>query len=691
METSSALPAHRPRRRERPKTRDPAGHQVVQAPALGGIAWDSGGLSDPFLPPRGCPVPLDALPKADCSGGGLAEAADGKPLQGRAEDSVQPRREAVPQDLGVRATVVRAMQEALWSRLRECPDLVLSEEEVEGIAADIEAALFDLTQDTSCRYKSKYRSLLFNLRDPRNLDLFLKVVHGDVTPDKLVRMNSIQLAPQELSRWRDQEEKRGLEIIEQQQKEPCGLPASKLTHKGEVEILRDVDQTLTLEDLVGPSVSRDRSPLALPAPLEDAPDQHRHHVLDPSCRICTDWETSSGLPGFSRATSNGDDEVSQRAPSPTPVSSPEMPQTKETSLTEPQDRQQISAGPTKALPTPISWEGALDMFSIKRFRVKAQLVSGHSWQLIQALPEVIHSAGCILPNTIWDLLASVCPAEAKDICVVRLCPQGAQDTQNCRLLYSYLNNKQRHGLGAVEHMGVVLLPLPAFQPLPARLRPLGGPGLEATHSSLLLAVLLPKKGLPDPSKSSLVWGKIHKMVSFNRKVEMRCYQQEDKKQDVALKGSPNPGGSLQQSQGKGSLPSREANAWQRLPRGRGRMQAEPETCHGPGRRQRPPVLGWFQPQCPSSVTPTVYDFGHVQHRHRASCPYQALLQYLEPLVTMSHQLQASLCPQARTPTPHPLQHLPSAPAVPEPPGPVPDPSLGPVDGADSECLLPGKA
>lgn len=42
----------------------------------------------------------------------------------------------------------------------------------------------------------------------------------------------------------------GLNIIEQQQKEPCRLPASKMTHKGEVEIQRDVDQTLTLEDLV---------------------------------------------------------------------------------------------------------------------------------------------------------------------------------------------------------------------------------------------------------------------------------------------------------------------------------------------------------------------------------------------------------------------------------------------------------
>lgn len=142
------------------------------------------------------------------------------------------------------------MQEVLWTRAQELPDLALREDEVEAIAEGIEEALFHLTQDTNLRYKNKYRSLLFNLRDPRNVDLFLKVAHCDVTPNNLVQMSSIQLAPKELSRWRDQEERKGLDIIEQQQKELYRLPASKLTHKGEVEIPRDLDQMLTLEDLM---------------------------------------------------------------------------------------------------------------------------------------------------------------------------------------------------------------------------------------------------------------------------------------------------------------------------------------------------------------------------------------------------------------------------------------------------------
>lgn len=45
----------------------------------------------------------------------------------------------------------------------------------------------------------------------------------------------------------------------------------------------------------------------------------------------------------------------------------------------------MSAGPTKALSSLPPWEGALHMFSIKQFRVKAQLVSGVSCRLITVL------------------------------------------------------------------------------------------------------------------------------------------------------------------------------------------------------------------------------------------------------------------------------------------------------------------
>lgn len=90
----------------------------------------------------------------------------------------------------------------------------------------------------------------------------------------------------------------------------------------------------------------------------------------------------------------------------------------------------------------------------------------------------------------------------QDICAVRLCPHGSRDIHNYRLLYSYLNNKQCHCLASVDPVKMVLLPLPAFQPLPARLRPLGGPGENQLHTQVELQNYI--KTTFDPSVSRTV-------------------------------------------------------------------------------------------------------------------------------------------------------------------------------------------
>lgn len=222
------------------------------------------------------------------------------------------------------------------------------------------------------------------------------------------------------------------------------------------------------------------------------------------------------------------------------------------------------------------------------------------------------------------------------------------------------------------------------------------PGLEATHSSVLLAVLLPQTGLPATEGSGALRGKVRKTVSFNRKVEMRCYQPEDKGPHVALKGSFPPGAAVQQSQGKDSLAPRGTCAWQRPPRGRGSLWGEPETWQGSGRGPWLAKPGWCQSWHPYSASPA----GHDQHRHRASCPNQALLQHLESLVAMTQQLQASLMSPGQEELSQPPAQPPTAPgtlgllcqplAATEPPGPALDSSLGPTDGAGANSPLPGE-
>ena len=109
---------------------------------------------------------------------------------------------------------------------------------VEAIANKIEEKLHNLHQEINPKYKNKYRSLVFNLKDVKNQvcpvfllsnydlrtlnsspppplslslllflliqGLFRKVVLGEITPYELVRMSTEKLASKDLAQWREQ-------------------------------------------------------------------------------------------------------------------------------------------------------------------------------------------------------------------------------------------------------------------------------------------------------------------------------------------------------------------------------------------------------------------------------------------------------------------------------------------------------
>ncbi|ALC46569.1 TfIIS, partial [Drosophila busckii] len=63
------------------------------------------------------------------------------------------------------------------------------------------------------KYKSKYRSLMFNIKDRKNKTLFDKICAKQVDPKQLVRMTAAELASQELAKWREEENKHQLDMI----------------------------------------------------------------------------------------------------------------------------------------------------------------------------------------------------------------------------------------------------------------------------------------------------------------------------------------------------------------------------------------------------------------------------------------------------------------------------------------------
>uniref|UniRef100_A0A8C5D271 TFIIS central domain-containing protein n=1 Tax=Gadus morhua TaxID=8049 RepID=A0A8C5D271_GADMO len=78
----------------------------------------------------------------------------------------------------------------------------MTESEVGRMAVSIEKEMFNLCMNTDSKYKNKYRSLMFNLKDPKNKGLFYRVVWGDVSPFRLVRLSAEELLSREISEWR---------------------------------------------------------------------------------------------------------------------------------------------------------------------------------------------------------------------------------------------------------------------------------------------------------------------------------------------------------------------------------------------------------------------------------------------------------------------------------------------------------
>lgn len=53
-------------------------------------------------------------------------------------------------------------------RARDADDVMLSNNEIKQLALAIEEDLFSCFQDTNAKYKAKYRSLIFNIKDQKN-------------------------------------------------------------------------------------------------------------------------------------------------------------------------------------------------------------------------------------------------------------------------------------------------------------------------------------------------------------------------------------------------------------------------------------------------------------------------------------------------------------------------------------------
>lgn len=86
----------------------------------------------------------------------------------------------------IRDNVKKALQEQMTLRMAENTGPKFTDEQILQFAQDTEYELHELFKDVGMKYKAKYRSLMFNIKDRKNLSLWHKICDGTITPKQLV-------------------------------------------------------------------------------------------------------------------------------------------------------------------------------------------------------------------------------------------------------------------------------------------------------------------------------------------------------------------------------------------------------------------------------------------------------------------------------------------------------------------------
>lgn len=135
----------------------------------------------------------------------------------------------------IRENVKKTLLEQLTNRVKLAEDIKLDVEEITAISSEIESQLYKCFGDTGQKYRNKYRSLIFNIKDVKNQTLWRRICEKTISPYQLVRLSPDDLASQELASWREREAKHQLDMIKKSELDllNCNRQYVFKTHKGE--------------------------------------------------------------------------------------------------------------------------------------------------------------------------------------------------------------------------------------------------------------------------------------------------------------------------------------------------------------------------------------------------------------------------------------------------------------------------
>ncbi|KAM8830818.1 uncharacterized protein ACB058_018966 [Synchiropus picturatus] len=185
----------------------------------------------------------------------------------------------------VRQSIQKTLSGILVKRVCDCEDLHISENDAAKLVANIESEMFDIFRNTDSKYMNKYRTIMFNLKDPRNRGLLYRLVRGEISPFRLVRMSQKDMQavkepePQSTAETREPHSSVAkVDLSCLNSTKPDKRPGTEQKKKPPASDVKNrfVDSSKN----VG-------SPDLLTCMLKDTTSEHKAHLFDLKCKICT--------------------------------------------------------------------------------------------------------------------------------------------------------------------------------------------------------------------------------------------------------------------------------------------------------------------------------------------------------------------------------------------------------------------
>lgn len=198
----------------------------------------------------------------------------------------------------IRQNIRCLLTKIILKRLNQSDGLIFSENDIEKFAVDLEKEMFSMCYTTDQEYRSKCQDLSLSLKDPKNKELCLQVLRGNLPVSRLISVSQQDIVEEtsadpelEIS---SKEESSFLSVdIEEEATPPPAERVNAVESMNADTHPEEKSSPSTLKQTEEREINSD-SPDMISSMLKDTTAEHKLHFFDLKCRICTGQASTDG-------------------------------------------------------------------------------------------------------------------------------------------------------------------------------------------------------------------------------------------------------------------------------------------------------------------------------------------------------------------------------------------------------------